>query len=338
MDFFSEHKRGLIGTTIFHTILIVGIVVLKLVGVWPPPPEDGILINFGSDEIGAGLIEPVRNELTSSEAIAKIEEQQKEEVIPPAAIPENIPEPDKTKAEDLLTQDIEDTPEVKAAKTQEEIEKEKEIEAEKERKRLEEEERLEKERIENERLAEIERVRQVELERVRQIELERKRKEEEERKKKEEEDRTRKEINDRIKGSLSNVGEGKVNTKVSEGTLYKGGNQGSVTGSADSKNHSTGESQGTEGVDFSLEGRNPIGKLKKPAFPGNESGKVVVTIIVDKFGKVISATPGAQKTTTMKQSLWEAAKKAAFEVRFNKTEDPNAPNQKGTITYDFALY
>jgi hypothetical protein len=120
--------------------------------------------------------------------------------------------------------------------------------------------------------------------------------------------------------------------------LYKPGNQGSVSGSDKSKNYANAESSGTKGIDFSLAGRNPIGKLKKPTFPGNEAGIVVVLIIVDKNGKVISATPGHRGTKIMNKELWDAAEKAAFTARFNKHSDPNAPNQQGTITYDFSLY
>jgi len=338
IDFFSEHRRGLFGTMIFHGLIIAGVIILKLVAPWPPPDEDGIMINFGTDEEGTGLVEPIQRELTTPEAQESNNDAEEEEVVPPSTIPESIPEVVEAKAEDILTQEEEEAPEIKTAKTQAEIDAEKKREEERERQQREEEERLQKEEEERLRLAEIERLHQIDLEKERREEAERKAREEAERKKQEEEARAKKEISDRVKASFSNLGEGDVNKKVSEGSLYKGGNEGSPTGSGETKNRANTDSKGTNGITFSLEGRNPIGKLKKPSFPGNESGKVVVKIIVDKNGKIISATPGVRGTTIGKISLWEAAKKAALLALFDKAKNPNAPNQQGTITYDFTLY
>lgn len=337
IDFFSEHRRGFFGTMVFHGLIIAGVIILKLVAPWPPPDEDGIMINFGTDLEGTGLVEPIQQELTTPE-VEESNNDVEEEVVPPTVVPQSIPEIIETKAEDILTQEEEDAPEVKTAKTQAEIDAEKKREEEIERKKLEEKERLQKEEEERVRLAEIERLRQIELEKERREEADRKAREAAEQKKRDDEAKAKKEISDRVKGSFSNLGEGDVNKKVSEGSLYKGGNEGNPSGSGTSKNRANAESKGTNGITFSLEGRNPIGKLKKPSFPGNEAGKVVVRIIVDKNGKIISATPGVQGTTIGKLSLWEAAKKAALLAIFDKAKDPDAPNQQGTITYDFTLY
>jgi len=339
IDFIYQHKKGLFGTTIFHAFIIVGIIAMKLFAPYPPPDEDGIMINFGTDTEGVGMEEPIRQEMTTPIAQESTIDQEEEEVIPPVNIPEEvIPDPNTDEAEEVLTQEIEEAPEIKAAREKEELEKERKRQEELEKQQKEEKERKEREEAERLRLAEIERQRQLEVERLAKIERERKAKEEAERKRVEEETRTKKEISDRVKGSFSNIGEGKVNNKVSEGSLYKPGNQGSVSGTDKTNKHADGESSGTKGVSFSLEGRNPIGKLKKPTFPGNESGKVVVLIVVDKNGKVISATPGHRGTTIMKKNLFDAAQKAAFTARFDKARDPNSPNQQGTITYDFTLY
>ncbi len=96
-------------------------------------------------------------------------------------------------------------------------------------------------------------------------------------------------------------------------------------------------SSGT-GVSYSLEGRSVVGALQEPQYPGQESGKVVVQITVNKEGRVISAVPGVRGSTTMDTKLHEAAKKAALTAKFNKVTDPNAPiSQKGSITYVFKL-
>lgn len=76
--------------------------------------------------------------------------------------------------------------------------------------------------------------------------------------------------------------------------------------------------------------------LKKPAYSSQESGKVVVKIWVDQYGKVQKAVPGADGTTVTDKGLWTAARKAALETGFNMSA--NAPAlQEGTITYIFNL-
>ena len=86
-----------------------------------------------------------------------------------------------------------------------------------------------------------------------------------------------------------------------------------------------------------LEGRT-VDKagLKKPVYSSQESGKVVVKIWVDQYGKVQKAVPGADGTTVTDKALWTAARNAALETGFNMSS--NAPAlQEGTITYIFNL-
>jgi TonB family protein len=121
----------------------------------------------------------------------------------------------------------------------------------------------------------------------------------------------------------------------SEGETEGQGNQGSTTGSVDSKNHTGGESMGTNGTSFSLAGRNPE-SLPKPEYKYQIEGKVVVEITVDKNGNVTDAVPGVKGSTTLDANLLSAAKKAALKAKFDKK--PDAPAyQKGTITYFFRL-
>ena len=76
--------------------------------------------------------------------------------------------------------------------------------------------------------------------------------------------------------------------------------------------------------------------LKKPTYNSQESGKVVVKIWVDQYGKVQKAVPGADGTTVTDKALWTAARNAALETGFNMSA--NAPAlQEGTITYIFHL-
>ena len=74
--------------------------------------------------------------------------------------------------------------------------------------------------------------------------------------------------------------------------------------------------------------------MPKPAYTSQEQGKVVVTIWVNQYGKVIKAVDGAKGTTISDLGLRARAKEAALKAKFSA--DPNAPDvQKGTITYNF---
>jgi hypothetical protein len=88
-----------------------------------------------------------------------------------------------------------------------------------------------------------------------------------------------------------------------------------------------------KGVSFDLEGRGSI-FLQKPIFDPPVVGKIIVTIIVDREGKVIFASAGSKGTTIpdikLRQQAENAARKSLFEP------DKNGPGeQHGTITYVF---
>ena len=76
--------------------------------------------------------------------------------------------------------------------------------------------------------------------------------------------------------------------------------------------------------------------LKKPVYASQESGKVVVKIWVDQYGKVQKAVPGADGTTVTDKALWTAARNAALETGFTMSASA-PPLQEGTITYIFNL-
>ena len=71
-------------------------------------------------------------------------------------------------------------------------------------------------------------------------------------------------------------------------------------------------------------------------YTSQESGKVVVKIWVDQYGKVQKAVPGVEGTTVTDKALWTAAKNAAMETGFNMSASAPAL-QEGTITYIFNL-
>lgn len=298
MSYIREHSKGLFGTISFHIGLIVLLLLLGFKTPLPLPAEEGILINFGTDNTGSGLIEPSASS------------RQKKQTIPEPAksTPVKVSPPDSK--EKILTQDTEEAPSIASGENKKKEEKPdlKAIEAQKKRE------------------AELEKQRLAELERKRQEELERKRKEEEQRK--------IQEIQNRTRNAFATGKNDASNTSTSEGITSGQGNQGGVTGSVNSKNYQ-GTGLGSNGVSFSLEGRSPL-KLPLPEYKYQVEGKVVVEVTVDRNGKVTKATAGVKGSTTLDENLLSAARKAALAAQFNTK--PDAPAfQKGTITYHFML-
>ena len=115
------------GTIIIHLVVFLLFVFIAFSVPAPPEMEEGILVNFGTDETGLGMIEPS----------------------PPAVQEETTPPPPssaavKTKEEALLTQSTEDAPEVKKVDPEAEKKKLEKIEADK---KIREEREAEKKRI-----------------------------------------------------------------------------------------------------------------------------------------------------------------------------------------------
>ena len=130
----SEKSKGFLGTAVIH----VGVFVLMLIIGFTVPPqepeEEGILVNFGTDETGLGMVEP-----SPAPAI--------EETIPPPP----AQEVSTTKEEPLLTQNNEDAPEVKKVDPEAEKKRLEKIEVDRKRREELEAERIRKEEAEKER-------------------------------------------------------------------------------------------------------------------------------------------------------------------------------------------
>lgn len=300
-NIFKDKQRGILGTALFHIILLTLLIVLGFRTPLPLPGEEGILINFGYEETGSGDVEP-------SKPSTPVEPVEEVKTTPPPVEQAQQPTPVEAK-EEILTQDIEKTVAVESkketkpkVKTKEEIEAEKKIKEENEKKRL--------------------------------ADLEQKRIAEEERKAKEEEQRKIDEINNRIKNTFGQGKSDSENKSTGEGEGTYKGNQGKETGSVDSKIHGEGKGLGTKGISFSLDGRTSK-MLPKPEDTSQKEGIVVVEIRVNSNGDVISATPGGKGSTTLDEYLIDVAKKAALKSKFSAK--PNAPDQIGTITYIFVL-
>lgn len=117
-----------------------------------------------------------------------------------------------------------------------------------------------------------------------------------------------------------------------EGNTNPGGNQGSADGTPGAP-HGLGGSG--NGPSFNLGGRTMV-TAPKIVDTSQKEGKVVVDIIVDKYGKVVKATPGARGSTTTDRHLEKLATEAAYNTKFNAKADA-AIQQKGSMTFVFIL-
>ena len=101
----KNRRKAIIGTVLFHIGLLLCFIFMGLTYQIPPPPEEGITINFGYQDFGSG----------SEQAEQIVEEQE----ITPQEIVNNNPV-----VEDISTQDIEETP---TTKLNEQLEKPEEV-------------------------------------------------------------------------------------------------------------------------------------------------------------------------------------------------------------------
>lgn len=115
------------------------------------------------------------------------------------------------------------------------------------------------------------------------------------------------------------------------------GNKGSATSGQGVQGKTDGNSTMGDmpSVTFDLNGRSlGEGGLPVPVYNVQEEGRVVVTIVVNPAGKVISTSIN-KRTNTVNPTLRKAAEDAARKARFNAVD--GVDNQSGTITYYFRL-
>ena len=92
---------------------------------------------------------------------------------------------------------------------------------------------------------------------------------------------------------------------------------------------------GSDGISFSLDGRNVSLRIL-PDYDVQDEGIVVVLITVNRNGIVTNAITGSKGTTTFNKNLLLKAKQAALKTRFSVNN--NAPiSQQGKIIYNFKL-
>ncbi|GGH46926.1 energy transducer TonB [Mangrovimonas yunxiaonensis] len=121
----------------------------------------------------------------------------------------------------------------------------------------------------------------------------------------------------------------------SEGDDNQAGDKGQLDGDPYAPSYFGGPGSGSGGVGYGLNGRGKATyqTLKQDC---NESGMVIVKIVVNQSGNVIQATPGVKGTTNTASCLLEPAKKIALSHKWRP--DANAPaKQIGFVRVNFNL-
>ncbi|MFI0430399.1 energy transducer TonB [Mariniflexile sp. HMF6888] len=120
-----------------------------------------------------------------------------------------------------------------------------------------------------------------------------------------------------------------------EGDDTKAGDKGQLDGDPYAPSYFGSGGSGSGGVGYGLNGRGSASyqTLKQDC---NESGMVIVRIVVNRNGNVIEAEPGVRGTTNTAACLLEPAKKIALSHKWRP--DPNAPTKQiGFVKVNFKL-
>jgi colicin import membrane protein len=304
----THKKKSFTLTTLLLSVLLLVLFYIGLTYI-NPPIENGISVNFGTTDFGRGSVQP-KEKIQSEPLDTPPVESSKQEVAEQIEeIEEEIPEQTSTEptpSEKILTQENEES--IRIKKAEEAKRKAENAAADANRKADNEAEKLK---------AEVARVAK-EKHDAEELALR--------------EQQAKKEKLDAIMGGL-NKSHGTASG--GEGDDNKAGDKGSPDGDPYAPGYygSPGSGSGTGG--YGLSGRSLVTQGKVPQ-ECNESGRVVVKIVVDKNGKVITATPGVKGTTNNNPCLLEPARKTAFMHKWNL--DSNAPNQQvGFVVVNFKL-
>ncbi|MEZ4721043.1 MAG: TonB family protein [Flavobacteriales bacterium] len=142
------------------------------------------------------------------------------------------------------------------------------------------------------------------------------------------------ELDERLKKAISNPFQtNEDNSSKGQGETNEPGDHGKPDGAPTGSSLYGDKSGG--GISHSLGGRGFKGA---PPIQGNmqESGKIVVEIVVDRDGNVVRVTPGGRGTTITNAELIRKVVESARKAKFTPKADAPA-EQKGTITYEFSL-
>lgn len=149
------------------------------------------------------------------------------------------------------------------------------------------------------------------------------------------EEREQEEKKKKLDALIGGVSKSEGSTTGSEGNDNKTGDKGQLDGDPYAPSYFGGSGTGSGGVGYGLNGRGNASyqTLRQDC---NESGMVIVRIVVNNNGNVVEAVPGVKGTTNTAQCLLEPAKKIALSHKWRP--DPNAPaKQIGFVKVNFKL-
>lgn len=312
----TSHKRKSAVMTSIIAVLMLILMFLFGLTYLDPPEEFGIAVNFGTTDYGSGNQQPTEalkpaaqsepetenTEQPVEEVVEEVKEEVQEEVAEASAAEEEA-------AEEVITQANEEAIAIKK-KEEEKKRKENEVKAKKER------EAEAKRKAEAERQAEIERKKVAEAKRVAD--------------EKAAQEAKKKSLDALMGGYSDNNGK----ADGGEGDDNQAGDKGKVTGDPNASGYYGIGGDGSGG-NYKLGNRKALNR-PKPTYDCNEEGKVVVSISVDRAGRVFAAQAGIKGTTNSAPCLLNRAKEAALKTKFNA--DSKAPEkQVGAIIYNFSL-
>ena len=301
-------KKSFTLTTLLLSILLLLLFYIGL-SYMDPPIENGISVNFGTTDFGSGKVQPkekIRSEPLDTPPVEPSKQEVAQQVEEVEEETSEEPVVKEVPSEKVLTQESEESIRIKQA---EEAKRKSEI------------------ATANAKLKAENEAKQAKAEAAR---IAKEKRDAEDRAQKEQ-DAKKKKL-DALMGGL-NTSDGTASG--GEGDDNKAGDKGSPDGDpyATSYYGSPGSGSGTGG--YGLNGRSLVNKGKIPQ-ECNESGTVVVKIVVDRNGKVISAEAGVKGTTNNHSCLLEPARKTALLHTWNL--DSNAPSQQvGFVVVNFKL-
>ncbi len=293
----TRHKKK--SATLTAILLSVLILLLFYIGLTylDPPEENGITVNFGTMEFGMGDEQPLEPIRRQQPEPEEVVEEEVVETAEPETEPEVVEE---------ATQEESPSEELLTQEREEAIRIAQQQEAKRKAEEAARKAREEAERIEREKQAAAERARQEQEAKKREL--------------------------DAMMGGLNNSD---GTAEGSEGDDNRAGDKGQPGGDPYAATYygAPGSGSGTGG--YGLGGRSLVsnGKVQQDC---NQEGRVVVKIVVDRNGKVVSATPGVRGTTNNDPCLLEPARRTAFMHQWNT--DSRAPSQQiGFVVVNFKL-
>lgn len=149
------------------------------------------------------------------------------------------------------------------------------------------------------------------------------------------EKREQEEKKKKLDALIGGVSKSDGSTTGSEGNDNRPGDKGQLDGNPYAPSYFGGQGTGSGGVGYGLNGRGraTYKTLKQDC---NESGMVIVKIVVNQSGNVIDAQPGVRGTTNTASCLLKPAKEIALSHKW--PADPDAPSRQiGFVSVNFKL-